>query len=182
MENQTLLNFIIYLIFSLISTYPFYRIFKCLKSLLLEYKSLNYRETIGEIITSEIKFMIHTTSYKLISENSFQYQIDGNIYISTQNYASDSIMKSEYQTMDKFPFSKSLFSSFKDYENNLHYQDLQNETRKLIGKKLAIYYDSKNPENSCLKKGFNFNTSLRLFMAFLGLGMIYYFLSMFNLI
>ncbi len=182
MENQTLYKSIIYLILSIISTYPFYRIFECLKALYIEYVSLKYAEIIGEIITSEVKFMIHTRSYRLILENSFRYEIDGNIYISKQNYASDFIMNSEYQTMDKFPFSNSIFSSFKDYENNLHYQDLQKETKKLIGSKVTIFHDSKNPKNSCLKKGFNFNTSLSLVMAFLGLGMIYYFLFILNLI
>ncbi len=143
---------------------------------------MKYEEVIGEIISSEIKFMIYTRTYRLMLENSFQYEINGSIYISNQNYASDFIMNSEYQTMDNFPYSYSKFSSYNIDENNLHYQDLQKEMKGLIGNQVTIYYDLKNPENSCLKKGLNFNTSFSLVKAILGLVIIYYFLLKANLI
>ena len=134
--------------------------------------SKNWNHTIGEVISSEIKFKEfssnNSTSFKFVNEKLYKYQVDGTQYQSGQNLASDSLYSKEFKTMDSFPLK------YGDYRININFIELEKEIKKTIGQKITVYYNPYKPEISCLSIGINYEIFLPIFMGlFFGTSLIY---------
>ena len=133
--------------------------------------SKKWKNTIGKITKTQIKYKTVGDDNELsfVLEKTYDYNVNGLKYESNQNLASDSLFSKDYKNIEKLP------KSYGDFQKMKVYTDLILENETLIGKEIKVYYKPEKPARSCLQTGIQIMIYLPIFMGFIfGIGLTYF--------
>ncbi len=174
LKNCNFVNFIVCILVPLLTYFSYWLFITGIFGLVRMLRNKNWNKTFGTIIDAELRFKIfdrENRSIKIVPYKLYTYKVDNVEFQSSQIYASDSLYQNEFKSINQLPI---IYKRDEKYFSGLINQE--EKFKRIIGNRIKVYYNPKNPSKACLKTKFDWTIFLPILMGLIFGSLLTYFI------